>query len=332
MTNWMKLACLLMGAGLVFAPVANAEKTVATEGGQAAGTVRPGTVVDIKPHRIYLMDIEKAGERLVAVGERGFVLVSDDAGKSWRAVGTPVVRTLTGVAFNGDKLGVAVGHGGSLVRTEDGGNTWVEVPMDEAYGESLLGVTALGDGKFAAYGAFGQYFDTLDGGKSWTRRTILSEEFENHISQVVEVGGSLWMVTEYGTIARCDAECTAFAEIPSPYPGSFFGMVVAQDGALVLFGMRGTIFRSADAGVTWQKIETDTTATFNSGRTLSDGRIILVGNAGLVATSTDNGQSFKIEWSPASRGFSALVEAGGNLVVVGEAGVGMLDTSTLVTK
>jgi photosystem II stability/assembly factor-like uncharacterized protein len=109
-------------------------------------------------------------------------------------------------------------------------------------------------------------------------------------------------------------------------------MVVAQDGALVLFGMRGTIFRSADAGVTWQKIETDTTATFNSGRTLSDGRIILVGNAGLVATSTDNGQSFKIEWSPASRGYSALVEAGGNLVVVGEAGVGMLDTSTLVTK
>jgi photosystem II stability/assembly factor-like uncharacterized protein len=96
--------------------------------------------------------------------------------------------------------------------------------------------------------------------------------------------------------------------------------------------MRGTIFRSADAGVTWQKVETGTTATFNSGRTLSDGRIILVGNAGLVATSTDNGQSFKIEWSPASRGFSALVEADGGLVVVGEAGVGVLDTAALVTK
>jgi photosystem II stability/assembly factor-like uncharacterized protein len=332
MTNRMKVTCLLVGAGLAFAPVANAEKTTPASGGPAAGTVRPGTVVDIKPHRIYLMDIEKAGERLVAVGERGFVLVSDDAGQSWKAVGTPVVRTLTGVAFNGDKLGVAVGHGGSLVRTEDGGSTWSEVPMDEAYGESLLGVTALGDGKFAAYGAFGQYFDTLDGGKSWTKRMILSEEFENHISQVVPVNGTLWMVTEYGTIARCDAECTAFSEVPSPYKGSFFGMVVAQDGALVLFGMRGTIFRSGDAGVTWQQVETDTTATFNSGRTLSDGRIILVGNAGLVATSTDNGQSFKIEWSPASRGFSALVEAGGNLVVVGEAGVGMLDTAALVTK
>ena len=333
MTNWFRVACLAVGAGLAFASVASDEKAEPAKGAATAGgTVRAGTVVDIKPNRIYLTDIEKAGDRLVAVGERGFVLVSDDAGKSWRAIGTPVVRALTGVAFNGDKLGVAVGHGGSLVRTEDGGDTWTEVPMDEAYGESLLGVTALGDGRFAAYGAFGQYFDTLDGGKSWTKRTILSEEFENHISQVVPVNGTLWMVTEYGTIARCDSECTAFVEVPSPYTGSFFGMVVAQDGALVLFGMRGTIFRSADAGATWQKIETDTTATFNGGRTLSDGRIILVGNAGLVATSTDNGQSFKIEWSPASRGFSALVEAGGGLVVVGEAGVGMLDTSALVTK
>jgi photosystem II stability/assembly factor-like uncharacterized protein len=321
-----------VGAGLALGSVANAEKTAPASGTPQGGTVRPGTVVDIKPNRIYLMDIETAGERLVAVGERGFVLISDDAGQSWRAVGTPVVRALTGVAFNGDKVGVAVGHGGSLVRTEDGGSSWSAVPMDEAYGESLLGVTALGDGKFAAYGAFGMYFDTLDGGRSWTKRTILTEEFENHISQVVPVNGSLWMVTEYGTIANCDAQCTAFVGVPSPYTGSFFGMVVAPDGALVLFGMRGTVFRSNDAGVTWQKIETGTTATFNSGRTLSDGRIILVGNAGLVATSTDSGQSFKIQWSPAGRGFSALVEAGGGLVVAGEAGVGMLDTAALVTK
>ena len=31
-----------------------------------------------------------------------------------------MTRTLTGVAFRDDKVGVAVGHGGSLVRTEDG--------------------------------------------------------------------------------------------------------------------------------------------------------------------------------------------------------------------
>jgi photosystem II stability/assembly factor-like uncharacterized protein len=321
MKNWIRVACLAVGAGIAFAAAA-----------QTAGSPRAGTVVNIKPERIILMDITRAGDRLVTVGERGFALLSDDGGKSWRAVGTPVKRTLTGVAFNGDKLGVAVGHGGSLVRTEDGGDTWTEVPLDEAMGESLLGVTALGDGWFAAYGAFGFYFDTLDGGKTWTRRTVVDEYFEAHISQVVSANGVLWLAGEAGALARSDDDGATFVAVPSPYTGSFFGMLVGQDGSLLLFGMRGTIFRSVDAGVTWQKVELDTTASFNGGRVLSDGRILLVGNAGLVATSTDNGQTFKTEWSPAGRGFSALAESPAGLVVVGESGVRPLDTTALVRK
>lgn len=329
MRKWMSVACLVAGAGLALT-------TAAESGGQNAATgasgPRAGTVVEIKPNRLVLMDIALAGNRLVTVGERGFVLLSDDAGDTWRAVGTPVTRTLTSVAFNGDKLGVAVGHGGSLVRTEDGGDTWTEVPMDDAYGESLLGVTALGDGRFAAYGAFGMYFDSTDGGRTWTKRTILNEDFDRHISQVVPANGLLWMVGESGTMATCDELCTEFVEVAAPYEGSFFGMVVAKDGALVAFGMRGSVYRSADNGQTWEKVDIDTTASFNGGRTLADGRIMLVGNAGLVATSKDDGRTFEIQWSPASRGFSAVVEAGDRLVVAGEAGVHVLDTSALLTK
>jgi photosystem II stability/assembly factor-like uncharacterized protein len=318
-----------MGATFAFASAAEQKSEPAAAPKFAD---RPGVVVDINPNRIYLTDITRAGSRLITVGERGFTLVSDDEAKSWKAVATPVNRTLTSVAFNDDELGVAVGHGGTLVRTEDAGNSWTAVPMDDAYGESLLGVTALGDGKFAAYGAFGMYFDTLDGGRSWTKRTIISEDFEAHISEVVRDKGILWLVGEAGTLARCDELCSAYVQVPSPYTGSFFGMVVAKDGALLIFGMRGSIYRSADAGATWQKVEVDTTASFNGGRVLSDGRIMLVGNAGLVATSSDNGQTFTLEWSKAAKGFSALEEIPGGVVVVGEAGVAILDPATLVRK
>ena len=82
MKQWFRVACLAAGAGLAFGSMAQTEP--------AAGP-RPGTVVDIKPNRIYLLDVERAGERLVAVGERGFTLVSDDSGQTWKAVGTPVV-------------------------------------------------------------------------------------------------------------------------------------------------------------------------------------------------------------------------------------------------
>jgi len=329
MRKWISVACVLVGAGLALTSTA---ETGGQQEPSGASGPRAGTVVDIKPNRLVLMDITRAGDRLVTVGERGFVLLSDDAGDNWRAVGTPVTRTLTGVAFNGDQLGVAVGHGGSLVRTEDGGESWIEVPMDDAYGESLLGVTALGDGRFAAYGAFGMYFDSMDGGRTWTKRMILNEDFDRHISQVVPANGLLWLVGESGTMATCDALCTDYVEVVAPYEGSFFGMVVARDGALVAFGMRGSVYRSADNGQTWEKVEIDTTASFNGGRTLADGRILLVGNAGLVATSKDDGRTFEIRWSPASRGFSAVVEAGERLVVAGEAGVHVLDTAALVTK
>jgi len=221
MKDWIRVTCLAVGAALTFASVA------APEGAAPEGTARAGTVVEIKPNRIFLMDITRAGDRLVTVGERGFAMLSDDAPQDPGVPsGTPVTRTLTGVAFNDDKLGVAVGHGGSLVRTDDGGATWTAVPLDESFGESLLGVVALGDGRFAAYGAFGMYFDTVDGGKSWTKRMILSEEFEAHISQVVRVDGSLWLVGETGTLARSDECCATFTAVPSPYAGSFFGMVV----------------------------------------------------------------------------------------------------------
>jgi photosystem II stability/assembly factor-like uncharacterized protein len=325
MKTWLKVAGLAFAAALA----------LASSMARGEGGVREGTVVEIKSDRIVLLGLARAGDRIVAVGERGFVLLSDDSGKSWRAVGTPVTRTLTSVAFENDKFGVAVGHGGSLVRTEDAGDTWTEIPMEEAAPESLLGVTSLGGGKYAAYGAFGMYFLSTDDGRTWTRRTVISDEFENHISQVI-VGrhGVLGMVGEYGTLARSEDGGETWTEVASPYPGSFFGGVQAKDDdALLAFGMRGTVYRSIDLGATWQKVELGTTASLNGGRTLSDGRIILVGNAGLVAESDDNGQTLTVRWAPDGAGFSAVIEApDGSLVVAGIDGVRILDLSTLVIK
>src|SRR5512137_2774378 len=192
-------------------------------------------------------------------------MLSDDAGKTWRARETPVTRTLTGVAFRDAKVGVAVGHGGSFIRTEDGGETWALVPVPEAEPESLLGVISLGGDRFAAYGAFGMYFDSTDAGRTWTRRTVMSEDFQWHISQVIPVGTALLMVAESGTLARSDDGGTTWTAITSPYVGSYFGAVATPDGVILAFGMRGNVWRSTDLGATWQKLELNTTASLNGG-------------------------------------------------------------------
>ena len=328
MKFWTRLACVLAGtaaAGLG-APV------LATDEPAAPAKAAARAVVEIKPDRIILMDLEKAGDRLVAVGERGYALLSDDGGKSWKAVATSVTRTLTSVAFENAKLGVASGHGGTVVRTEDGGETWTHVPLDEAAGESLLGATSLGGGRFLVYGAFGMYFDSSDGGKTWQKRMVLAEDFDRHISDVLPVGNALLLVAESGTIARSDDGGQTWTPIPSPYAGSFFGALVAPDGSILAYGMRGSAYRTADFGATWQKVETGTLQAFNGGRVLGDGRILLVGNVGLVAESRDNGQSFTSHLSPEGRGFAAVVETSSGLMSAGEGGIDTIDPAWLGRK
>lgn len=326
MKNWARAACVWLGAGLMAVPFAHAE------GEAGAAPARSKTVVDIRADRIILMDITRAGDRLVAVGERGVALLSDDAGKTWKASETPVTRTLTGVAFDDARVGVAVGHGGSLVRTEDGGETWTHVPLEEAGPDSLLGVVSLGGGQFAAYGAFGLYFHSSDAGKTWERRTVLAEDFDRHISQVLRVGEALFMVAESGTLARSEDGGATWTAVESPYVGSYFGATALKDGAILAFGMRGHVFRSADLGATWQQLELDTTASLNAGRQLEDGRVLLVGNVGLLALSRDGGQTLELHWSPAGRGFAALTEVAGSVVLAGESGITLLDPAWLENR
>lgn len=315
-----------MGAFLFATNATPAEESTST-----AVPGRPGIVVDIRSDRIILMDIARAGDRLVAVGERGLTLVSDDSGKTWKAVATPVTRTLTSVAFKDDRTGVAVGHGGSAVRTEDGGASWTDVTIEEAVPDSLLGVASLGGDHFVAYGAFGLYFDSTDAGRSWERRTVISEDFDRHISQVLQVGSSLFMVAESGTLARSEDGGETWTAVESPYEGSYFAALTTTDGALLAFGMRGNIYRSMDVGATWQKVEIGTTASIMSGRQLADGRVLLVGNAGLLADSHDDGQTVELHWSPLGKGFAALIEVPDGVVLVGEAGVTPLDPAWLTS-
>ena len=288
----------MLGASLCLAAPAHGEERAEA----ARQTPAQRAVVDLRSDRILLLDIAQVDKRITAVGERGFTLVSDDGGQTWKGLPTPVTRTLTGVAFKDAKVGVAVGHGGSFVRTEDGGSTWSQVTVDEAGPDSLLGVTHLAGDHFIAYGAFGLYFDSQDAGKTWQRVTVLSEDFDRHISQIIVVGNSLLLVAESGTLARSDDGGATWTALTSPYQGSYFGALAVKDGSVLAFGMRGNVFRSLDVGTTWQKIETGTTTSFMAGLQLADGRVMLVGNSGLIAESADGGQSFVLHTADARQG------------------------------
>src|SRR3546814_394862 len=54
--------------------------------------------------------LARAGDRVIAVGQRGHILLSDDDGAHWAQAKVPVSSDLTAVSFPPARDGLAVGH------------------------------------------------------------------------------------------------------------------------------------------------------------------------------------------------------------------------------
>ena len=72
-----------------------------------------------------------------------------------------------------------------------------------------------------------------------------------HLNRIVGVGNRLYVAAEGGQLYRSDDRGASWRALPSPYEGSFFGLVPIRGEGLLAFGLRGHLYRSADAGETW---------------------------------------------------------------------------------
>jgi photosystem II stability/assembly factor-like uncharacterized protein len=303
---------------------------LAISGSAALAAVdKPIPSVTIKASKTTLLDFAVVGKSLVAVGERGVVARSEDAGRTWSGLNTVSSRTLTAVVFASDKVGVAVGHGGTILRTENGGQSWDAIKVKEAGQDALLGISVLKNGHFVVCGAFGLYLVSEDQGKTWRRETVISDDFERHISKVIETRQAMFLVGETGAIARSEDGGKQWTLLKSPYAGSYFGILELNSGALLAFGMRGNVYRSADQGENWEKMPFDSKSTLNGGTVALDGRVVLAGNNGLIAVSTDEGQTFSFIHAPQGTSLSqARLLDGNEIVYIGHMAVGRVASAS----
>ena len=296
--------------------------TLAPVPAPAQDTIDPEPAITARlASRALTLDAAVAGDTLVAVGERGHILVSADGGGSWVQSAVPTRAALTGVYFHDRNLGWVVGHDGVILRTADGGTTWELVnwaPEDEApffdvwFSDAENGV---------AIGAYGSYFETTDGGATWSSRWISEDDW--HLHQISRAdNGKLYIAAEAGSVYRSDDGGANWITLPSLYEGSYFGVLPLDDDTVLLFGLRGHLFRSEDAGESWEEVDTGTVAMLTDGIRLEDGTIVIVGLGGAVLVSDDGGASFSLHPQANRRGISSIVDAGGgSLLVVGEFGV-----------
>lgn len=209
-----------------------------------------------------ILDVIRAGERWVAVGARGHVLLSHD-GREWKqAESVPVRSTLTRVEFAGGRLW-AVGHDTTIIYSSDLGETWSLQhfkPMWDAFGERpLLDVHFFDASRGLAVGAFGLLMYTEDAGRTWDVRELgevltaeaidweQSEESDETGTEATEAAEQDDDPADqfYDAAEDFDRGCYEFVEC------HLNAILALDDDQVMLAGEQGYGFRSTDGGQSW---------------------------------------------------------------------------------
>ena len=272
-----------------------------------------------------LLDAARAGSRMVAVGEFGHVLLSDDNGDSWRqAASVPTRNTLVGVSFIDNQTGYAVGHAATILKTVDGGENWT-LQYVERNGETPLFAVHFADAQNGiAVGGFSYTFETKNGGESWTQRALVEDSYDDfHLNDLfADTKGNIYIPAEFGTVYKSRDRGQNWQAIETGYDGSFWGGLALSNGDVLVFGMRGNVWRSSNAGKSWKQVETGTDQSVSGGTQLSDGRVILAGLSGTVLVSSNGGKSFTNQPRPDRLSFAtAIGKAGNDIILLGDPGI-----------
>ncbi|MDB6141602.1 MAG: hypothetical protein JWP80_646 [Pseudomonas sp.] len=326
--------------------------------------------LDQRAEHAVLLAVTRAGDRLVAVGERGIVLLSDDNGVSWRqSRSVPSSVALTAVSFADGGEGWAVGHAGVILHSDDGGETWrkqldgklaaqlelqgaqVQAAKDpqgaqrrlsaaqqlvaDGADKPFLGVYFADPQHGLVVGAYGLAMLTDDAGVHW--RSV-GNELDNpggmHLYAILGDSQGVMITGEQGTLLRGPALGQPFSRVQSPYHGTWFGAVHVAPGQDLIFGLKGNAYR-LEEGSQWQSVETGERSSLTAGKQLADDSLVLVSEAGRLLRSKDQGRHFQTLTAAKLDGstITDLTQAAdGALVLTGPRGVKRLNPTKEIAQ
>ncbi|MEM9122708.1 MAG: YCF48-related protein [Pseudomonadota bacterium] len=194
-----------------------------------------------------------AGETLI-VGQQGLVLKRD--GDAWRTIETPTGERLLNVHMIDDGLAAAVGGFGTIIVSEDRGETWTQADIDwidfnpEGLEPHIYDVHIGPGDLITVIAEFELVVQSRDRGVTWTRAHVGEPSlFAMH----VEEDGSAFAVGQEGAIVRTDAIDGGTWEslsIPEAGEANLLGIWGDGQGQKIITGIRKLLV-SDDGGATW---------------------------------------------------------------------------------
>jgi photosystem II stability/assembly factor-like uncharacterized protein len=168
------------------------------------------------------------------------ILHTDNGGLSWYSQYSTVTRkTLQDIFFTDENTGIAVGDNGTILKTFNGGQSWVI--QESGTQKNLNGLFFSNSNTGIVVGDSGLIMRTTDGGKSWNTQNIFTYQ---NLTSVYFVNGS--------------------------NTGFVTGFNIGNNG------YNGIILKTTDGGSNWS-INLDTTGYFNDVFFVNESRGVVVG-------------------------------------------------------
>ena len=295
--------------------------------------------------RALLLDICAAGNRLVAAGEHGIILYSDDDGKHWQQAMVPTEQMLTGVSFAGAGYGWAVGHDGLILFSDDGGESWriqrdglaiqqqTNIETREVADRKLVALqrelaVAEAENRAELELALDDARLDLEDADMVLEEPVFASPFMDVWFQDSNHG---WAVGAFGTfVGTTDGGqhwVNRAGELHNPDGFHLNAITGDGKGRVLIVGEGGVMFRSMDGGGNWEALEPVYAGSwFGTAYDEKHDALFIFGLRGNLYRSTDFGSTWQLVPNDSNTSLAGGNASEGAVVAVG--GVGTLLLST----
>lgn len=220
-------------------------------------------------------------------------------------VGTQFNHQLKNVDFINATTGWAVGYGGLIRRTTDGGVTWSQ--QVSGGGETLYCVSFVNANTGWVSGTYGELRKTTNGGASWSTQTPATPA---HGWAVFALNSTTaWQAGSSGMLGRTTNGVTWTGREGLPTGNRDYGMTDIQfadaNTGWALSGGNWSA-RTTDGGVSWTRMNTLTTRTLNKLDFISATTGWAVGENGTIIKTTDGGVRWVVQDSGTTEWLSGV--------------------------
>lgn len=284
------------------------------------------TNIDFRINDIYFINTTTG----FAVGgsryDEGYILKTNDGGNTWKKIDSLQIhnkknihlQTLNSIDFLNEKVGEVVGHGGKILRTEDGGENW-DITLNGSW-ENFNKVALFENNKTILLSSNGFSNGTIfKSEENWYE--FKTEKFDFAVRDIEFTDSLTAYLACYGYIKKTidGGQTWSYLNIEGDY---FFDIDFITNKIGYVCGWEGSIYKTSNSGETWKNIHNKNQA-FSSRHHyenidfIDENIGVVCGYLGEVLYTNDGGKTWKKILTNTKTNFHSIFLYNRNKIFVG---------------